>query len=68
MVPNEELHILTLHFEPLKEGQISSVIHFKLRKEDSLPTRDKMADSKVSFPQRFHCNLVCNDLATSIPS
>ncbi len=29
---------------------------FSFRKEDSLPTRDKMSGPKVSFTQRFHCN------------
>ncbi len=27
MVTNEELHILTIHFEPLKRGQTSTCMH-----------------------------------------
>ncbi len=30
-------------------------IHFNLRKEDNLSTRDKMAGPKVSLTRRFHC-------------
>ncbi len=34
------------------------VIHFQPpKKEDSLPTRDEMAGSKVSLTQRVHCIL-----------
>ncbi len=33
-------------------------VHFNFRKEDSLPTRDKIAGPKVSSIQRFHCNVM----------
>ncbi len=35
--------------------RVYKAIHFKLRKEDHFPTRDKMAGPKVSLTWRFHC-------------
>ncbi len=34
------------------------LIHFQFRKEDSLPTKDKMAGPEVSYTQWFHCILL----------
>ncbi len=50
------------HFQYAQNCTCNTISFFNLRKEDSLPTRDKMAGPKVSFTRRFHCTCTCTTL------